>query len=390
MPKPILVPKLGLTMRKATVVKWLKNEGDQVTKDLPVAVIETEKVSAEIQAPEDGVLLKIFSPKGSVVLVGATIGYVGQRGDAIPDLVLPQQPTVAAAPSASPPSSAPASGEAAPRTRRLSPRARMLAEQKGIDVAVINGTGPGEMVMETDVLEYIKSTLYRTSQGLKVKELIPMSATRRAIAENMTSSLQSMAQVTLTADVLARELEKRVQKGVGDTEHRITYTDVLVKVVAGVLERHPLLNSTLEGDQIKVVEEVNIGVGVAVDTGLVVPVIKDANKKTTEEISVTLRQLAEKARKGGLSMEDITGGTFTITNLGNYGIGAFTPIINPPQSAILGVGRILLKPAVVEGKLAVEPMMTLSLTFDHRIMDGHVAALFLKDLQERIESPQPD
>lgn len=264
----------------------------------------------------------------------------------------------------------------------------MLAEDRGVDLSKIVGSGLSGMVMERDVLEYIQNSLYRSAQGLKVKEVVPMSPTRKAIAENMVSSLQSMAQVTLTVDVLAAQPEKRLQGMVGQTEPRVTYTDLLVKIVADVLEHHSLLNSTLEEDQIKVLEEINIGVAVAADTGLVVPVIRDVNRKNLREISDAIRELAEKARQGRLTLDEITGGTFTITNLGAYGVGAFTPIINPPQVAILGVGRVIPKPAVENGNLAIKPMMTLSLTFDHRVIDGHTAALFLRDLQARIESPQ--
>lgn len=399
MAKPITIPKLGLTMRKATIVRWLAKEGEQVAKDRPVVAIETEKVSAEVQSPESGVLLKMLAPRGSVVQVGAVIGFVGQPGEAVPDLGAVQQAPVAAA--AKPATVAvvesrsgdEARGPAAQETtrRRVSPRAKMLAEQKGVDLSKVVGTGVNEMIMESDVLGYIDRSLHATSQGLKVKEAIPMSATRKAIAENMVSSLQSMAQVTLTVEAVASGLEKRLQEAGQAAEPRPTYTDILVKIVARALERHPVVNSTLEDDQVKVVEEVNVGVAVAAETGLVVPVVRGANRKSINEISRAIKELAEKARRGALTLEDITGGTFTITNLGAYGVDSFTPIINPPQSAILGVGRISPKPTVDEGgTLVVKPMVVLSLTFDHRVMDGHTAALFLKDLKERVESAVTD
>jgi pyruvate dehydrogenase E2 component (dihydrolipoyllysine-residue acetyltransferase) len=389
LPKPIHIPKLGLTMKKATVVKWLKNEGEAVVRDKPIALIETEKVSAEIQAPDDGVLLKVLSPKGSVVPVGAVIGYVGQPGDPIPEPDAAQPPTAAAA---APTTIAGPQGAEKPASadvprRKVSPRAKMLADEKGIDLSKVVGSGPGNIVMERDVLDHIQNSLYRTAQGLKVKAVIPMSATRKAIAENMVSSLQSMAQVTLMVDVLAGQLEKRISNAEGK---KVTYTDLLVLMVAEVLGQHPLLNSTLEDDQIKVIEEINIGVAVAADTGLVVPVIRGANKRSLAEVSDAIRELAEKAREGRLTLDEITGGTFTITNLGSYGVGAFTPIINPPQVAILGIGKVALKPVVEDGNVAVRPMMTLSLTLDHRAIDGHTAALFLRDLQTRIENPQVD
>ncbi len=389
MPKPITVPKLGLTMKKATVVKWLRNEGEPVGRDKPVALIETEKVSAEVLAPDDGVLLKVLAPKGSVVQVGAVMGYVGQPGEPIPDSGVAQStPGTVVAPSVVGPKSTGMASPADLPRRKVSPRAKMLAESKGVDLSKVVGSGLSEMVMERDVLDYIQNSLYKSAQGLKVKEVVPMSPTRKAIAENMVSSLQSMAQVTLTVDVVAVQLEKRLQGVGGQGESKATYTDLLVNIVAGALEQHPLLNSTLEDDQIKVLDEVNIGVAVAADTGLVVPVVRDANRKSLLEISDAIRELAEKARQGKLTLEEITGGTFTITNLGAYGVGAFTPIINPPQVAILGVGRAAMKPIVEDGNLAIRLIMPLSLTFDHRVIDGHTAALFLRDMQTRIESPQ--
>jgi pyruvate dehydrogenase E2 component (dihydrolipoamide acetyltransferase) len=389
MPKPITVPKLGLTMKKATVVKWLKNEGEPVARDKPVVLIETEKVSAEVQAPDDGVLLKVLASKGSVVQVGAVIGYVGQPGEQIPVSSVAQSiPETVVAPSFVGPKSAGTTVPVDLARRRVSPRAKMLAESKGVDLSKVVGSGPSEMVMERDVLDYVQNSFLKSAQGLKVKEVVPMSPTRKAIAENMVSSLQSMAQVTLTVDVIATQLEKTLQGVDGRGESKVTYTDLFVNIVAGGLEQHPLLNSTLEDDQIKVLDEINIGVAVATDTGLVVPVVRDANRKNLREISDAIRDLAEKARQGKLKLEEITGGTFTITNLGAFGVGAFTPIINPPQVAILGVGRAAMKPVVENGNLAIKLMIPLSLTFDHRVIDGHTAALFLRDLQTRIESPQ--
>jgi pyruvate dehydrogenase E2 component (dihydrolipoamide acetyltransferase) len=200
-----------------------------------------------------------------------------------------------------------------------------------------------------------------------------------------------MAQVTLTTEVDAFELHKLhlgwPRSGDGQSDSRPTYTDIFVKVVADLLGAHPLLNSTLEEDLIKVIEEINIGVAVAAETGLIVPVVKDADKKKVSEISAALRALVDKSKTGGLGMDDVMGGTFTITNLGRYDVDAFTPIINPPQAAILGVGRIVERPTVRDGKVVVGPTLVLSLTFDHRVMDGHVAATFLKALKQALENP---
>jgi len=381
----VVVPKLGLTMKKATVVKWHKREGDPVKKDEVIAEIETDKVTAEIQSPRDGVLLKIVGQKGSNVLVGGVLGYVGLQGENIPENVTPPISSPQAAEKMNRPSNAqPQIQDAPSEKKRLSPRAKRLVEEKAIDLSKVSGTGPEGMIMESDILSYIETNLSRTATGLKVKQVIPFTAIRKAIAENMTASLQGTAQVTLMSEVDASRLRDVLSEKESSDNH-LTYTDLLVQIVAKTLENHPLLNSTVEDDQIKIIEEINVGVGVAADSGLVVPVIRSANKKNLVEISSTLKGLGEKGRQQKLMLEDVSGGTFTITNLGMYGVDSFTPIINPPQTSILGVGEIALKPFVESGRIEARPTMTLSLTFDHRAMDGHVAANFLKDLKRSIE-----
>jgi pyruvate dehydrogenase E2 component (dihydrolipoamide acetyltransferase) len=374
-------------MKKATVVKWNKREGEVVKKDEVIAEIETDKVTCQIQSPQDGVLLKIIGQKGANVLVGGVLAYVGQQGEKIPETIATTQT----------PTSQPAAGtdkqvtiqpqiqSSSSEKKRMSPRAKRLVEEKGIDLSKVAGSGPEGMILESDILMYIETSLYRTSHGLKVKQIIPFTAIRRAIAENMTASLQGTAQVTLIVEVDTSRLQK-VLAGTQSSDNHLTYTDLLVQIVSKTLENHPMLNSTIEEEQIKVIEEINIGVGVAAESGLVVPVIRNANKKDLNEISINLKGLGEKARQQKLALEDVSGGTFTITNLGMYGVGAFTPIINPPQTSILGVGEVTLKPVVDSGKIEVRPMMTLSLTFDHRVMDGHIAASFLRDLKKAIES----
>lgn len=374
-------------MKKATVVKWHKREGEGVKKDETIAEIETDKVTCQIQSPQDGILLKILGQKGANVPVGGILAYVGQQGEQVPEnVVAPPSPTDKPAPIAGKQSSAqPLIQSPASDKKRVSPRAKRLVEEKGIDLSRIVGSGPEGMILESDILAYIETNLSRTSNGLKVKQVIPFTAIRKAIAENMTASLQGMAQVTLMAEAEVSRFQK-ILAGAESSDDHPTYTDLLVQLVSKTLENHPMLNSTIEEDQIKIIEEINIGVGVAAESGLVVPVIKNANKKGLSEISTALKGLGEKARQQKLMLEDVSGGTFTVTNLGMYGITAFTPIINPPQTSILGVGEVTLKPVVDSGKIEVRPMMMLSLTFDHRAMDGHIAANFLRDLRKAIES----
>jgi pyruvate dehydrogenase E2 component (dihydrolipoamide acetyltransferase) len=384
----ITIPKLGLTMKKATVVIWHKREGDAVKKDEVIAEIETDKVTCQIQSTQSGVLLKILGQKGSIVPVGEIIAYVGQQGEKIPESVpisQPQSSQTLAPTSVSPQAATLASSDVV--KRKISPRAKRLVEERRIDPSKIVGSGPEGMVLESDVAAYIETNLNRTAGGLKVKQVISFSAIRRAIAENMTASLQGTAQVTLMLEADATNLQKALSPASPSDENHLTYTDLLVKHVSRTLESHPIMNSTIEDNQIKIIEEINIGVGIAAESGLVVPVIRNSNRKSIDEISVSLKELGEKARNHRLTLDDVSGGTFTISNLGMYGISSFTPIINPPQTAILGVGQIALKPQVnPAGVIEVLPLMMLSLTFDHRAMDGHTAASFLRDLKKSIES----
>ncbi len=378
-------------MKKATVVKWLKSEGEAVARDKAVAVIETEKVSAELTAPEDGILLKILRPKGSTVVVGETVGFVGKIGEPVPEVTAAQPQTAAAsAPAAAGATVAP-TAQADVGRAKVSPRARLLAEENGLDLSKVAGTGPGGIILEKDVQEFIQRSLYTTERGLKVREVVPVSATRKAIGDNMTSSLQTMAQVTLHYEMDASELvayrEKRLPELEGKTGARVTYTDILVKVAARALRDHPMMNSTLEDAGIKVIEDVNVGVAVASDRGLIVPVVMNADKIDLAAVVTAMKDMSARGREGNLTLEEVMSGTFTITNLGMTAVDGFTPIINPPQVAILGVGRIVKKATVVADAVAVRPMVTFSLTFDHRVVDGYTAAEFLRAMVEMLQDP---
>lgn len=378
----VRMPKLGLTMTKGTVKKWLKSEGDRVSKGEPLFVIETEKISSTVEAPASGYLLKILAQVGSTLPVGAPVAYIGEFGEALPEVTPPLPVSEAAKPVER--EAKAVSKPLTPTRVRATPRAKALAEREGIDLTAIRGSGPGGLIVEEDVIKYLHEVRARTKSGLRVKEVIPLTSLRRTIAERMTESLRSMAQVTImreeVVDALIKvknELHQQIEK---DTNIRLTYTPILVKVVAEAIKKFPIVNSTLEDDSIKILDEINVGFAVAVDHGLVVPVVKDVDKKRLREIVVVCNDLARRAREGQLTMDDVSGGTFTITNLGMFGVDAFTPIINPPQTAILGVGRFILKPVVIDDKVAVANTCVFSLTFDHRVMDGHTAAQFLNEL----------
>ncbi|MEM4866880.1 MAG: dihydrolipoamide acetyltransferase family protein [Sulfolobales archaeon] len=371
----IRMPKLGLTMTKGVIKEWLKKEGERVEKDEPLFIIETEKITSTVTSPVSGYLLKILARVGSEVPVGQVVAYVGELGESIPGVAPP--PTVPAPP--------------APKVR-ATPRAKALAQKEGIDLSLVKGTGPEGLITEEDVLRYIRETRAKTKLGLKVKEVIPLTSLRKTIAERMTTSLRDMAQVTLFREEsvelvvkLKNELDPIIYR---ETGLKLTYTPIFIKIVAEALKRFPLVNSTLEDDAIKIIDEINVGFAVAVDHGLIVPVVRNADVKDLKTIVVEVNELIRKAREGKLTLDEVQCGTFTITNLGMYGIDGFTPIINPPQVAILGIGRIVNKPVFIGDKLVSKPMAVFSLTFDHRVIDGHTAAQFLDTIIRIMQSEE--
>ncbi|MDR5694026.1 MAG: dihydrolipoamide acetyltransferase family protein [Armatimonadota bacterium] len=394
MAREVILPQLGLAMEEGTIVKWLKGEGDQVEEGEPIVEIMTDKANVEVPAPASGVLVKILVPEGQAVPVGVPIAYIGQPGEEVP---------VLQATSARPAPVVPRAGKEKEETAReperkvqASPRARRLAEEHGIDLWTITGTGPGGRIVEEDVRRAIDR---KRAEAPVVREkgiegtLIPVVGMRGAIARRMMESIHGSAQVTLATEADATELV-RLRKRIGPELERqhgvhLTYTDLLVKAVARALTEHPRLNARWEGEAIRILPEIHIGVAVALEDGLVVPVIRNADRLGIVEISRAVALLSEKARAGRLTYEEMTGSTFTITNLGMYDIDMFTPIINPPEAAILGVGRIVEKPVIVEGRVEARFLMTLSLTFDHRIVDGAPAARFLQRVKELVENPYP-
>ncbi len=438
------------TMTKGKIGKWLVNEGDTVTQGQPLLEIETDKVVHEQESPTDGVIAQLFAEEGANVPVNALLAIIGAPGEEVARVeadtaaeqqqepkqeepgqpaqpkVTPSTPTVA--PKASPAArqlaeklaidltEVKASGpggrilesdvqryidlrepvQAPPETTRLkaSPLARRLAKEHGVDLSAIAGSGPDGRVVRDDVLQAASAApeipVVETPALQQATEVIPMDGIREIIAERMTMSVQTNASVTLHTEVDATafvELRGMLNDKLQAREVSLTYTDLLVKVVANALQEHPRLNVTLTDEGIHLLPDVNIGVAVALEDGLVVPVVQNADKERLSEISAQVRSFAERARSNQLTPGELQGGTFTITNLGNFGIDAFTPIINPPESAILGVGRILKKPVVHEDEIVVRSMLTLSLTFDHRVIDGAPAAQFLQTVSNYIQDP---
>ncbi|MHA1798166.1 MAG: 2-oxo acid dehydrogenase subunit E2 [Candidatus Helarchaeota archaeon] len=386
----LVLPKLGMTMTFGRLVKWLKKENDPIKKREEILEIDTDKVTLKIESPVEGYLRKILVEEKQKVPVGKILAIITTELDEeIGDLAeLLKEEKIEEKTTSPMPIPSLSQSRTIERGRIFaSPRARKLAREKNVDLNRVQGTGPNGRIIEKDIINYLERPKDITLSGIKVKEILPLEGIRGLIADRMKQSLQEIPQLTLTQKVNL-EIVTKVRKEINEKDlKRITITDVFVKVIAGVLEEFPIINSTIEFGEIKILDAINIGVATATDKGLIVPVIKNANKKSIHEISREVKKLAKGARSGSLSLEDLSGGTFTITNLGMFGIEAFTPIINPPESAILGVGKIVNEVmSSKEKQFAVKPLMTLSLTMDHRPFDGHVGAQFLSRIKEIFEN----
>jgi pyruvate dehydrogenase E2 component (dihydrolipoamide acetyltransferase) len=399
MPTFVELPKLTLTMEEGTIGKWYKKEGDRVEKGEPLCEVETEKTVDVIEAPASGVLRKIIFPEGSIVPVNKIIAVIAEPDEVIPDLErliegVEKAPGEKA--EALPALEIEKPMEAIKEEERLkvSPVARKLAEEYGIDLKQIKGTGPEGRIVREDVLKAIEEVKVKVAvaPAVKVVRPIPLTGMRKVIADRLTYSARTALHVPYTVEVDVTEITRLFQEVRSEIEKktgiRISYTDVLVKAAAEAIREHPIINSMIENDKIKILEDINIGVAVALEDGLIVPVIHNADKKSITEISATSKDLIEKARQKKLLTREASGGTFTVSNLGMFGIDFFAPIINPPESAILGVGRIVKKPVVLDDKITIRSIIALTLVADHRIIDGAAAARFLQTLKRILENPQ--
>jgi pyruvate dehydrogenase E2 component (dihydrolipoamide acetyltransferase) len=381
----VKMPKSSLTMEQGTILKWYKKEGDRIEKGEPLVQIMEQKSTIDLESTVSATVLKILAGENEDVPVGRIIAVLGEPGEEIPPLE--ELGVEEAKPKALEPElKASKFEEAKPYAEvKASPLAKKLAKEHGIDLSEIKGTGPGGRVTESDVQKYLEARAALKVEGKRVKETIPVTGLRRIVAERMVMSATTAPRITLFMEVDASGIKAFRERLKVFENLQVSYTDILVKAVAKALKEHPIINSTFEGDSVKIFEDVNIGVAVATDMGLVVPVIHNADQLPLSEISEKVRILAEKARENRLERRDVSDGTFTITNLGMYDIDTFTPLINPPECAILGVGRIVEKPIVKAGRIEVKPMMILSLSFDHRIVDGAPASRFMQTLKKIIE-----
>ncbi len=392
----IKLPRLGQGMESGTIVKWLKSEGDQVEKGEPLYELDTDKVTQEVEADASGVLLKIAVAEGEVE-VGKTIAVIGEQGEQVETKAeeQPRDEKPAAAASEAPRRQMTETREVASTVNgriKASPLARRIARERGIDLSAVAGTGPEGRVVAEDVERAAagaapapQAAPAPVSEDVEVEQL---SSMRKTIARRLTEAWQApVFQLGITVDMgRALEVRRRLVELQGEGA-KPTVSDLITKVCAAALMRHRAVNALYKGDAIEHHPTANIGIAVAIPNGLVVPVILSCERKTIAEIAAVRAELVDRARSGKLQQGDLDGGTFTISNLGMFGIERFIAVLNPPQAAILAVGSTEEKPVVVDGEVVVRQRMELTLTCDHRAVDGATGAQFLGDVRAFLEEP---
>ncbi len=447
----VVLPKMGMTMVEGTITDWFVQDGDTVNEGDQLFAFETEKVDYEVTAESDG-SLRIMQPVDSIVEAGGLVAYILAEGESLPEGAAPAA-TPASAPAAaatSPATPAPASAASTTANVKASPVAKKLAAERGIDLGTIQGSGPGGRILKEDVEQAPTPTAAPAAAGTAsngrikaspvakklaaehgidlsrvagsgpggriVKEdveaaisnpppataaapagplegSIPYRGIRRTVSQRMFESLQSMAQLTMTMEIDVTDAVRLRRDLVAAWEAegvRVSYTDMVIKAAALALRDHPRVNAILNEDTVEVQPEVHIGFAVALDEGLIVPVLRNADQVPIKQLAIDSAELARKAREGGLTPDELTGGTFNVTSLGMYGVDAFTPIVNPPQAAILGVGGIADRPAFVgDAGLDIErrSFLTISLTIDHRLLDGAPGAEYMQSVRRYLEHP---
>jgi pyruvate dehydrogenase E2 component (dihydrolipoamide acetyltransferase) len=393
----VVMPALEMAQETGKLIAWRKKEGDRVNKGEPLLEIETDKAVMEVEAPADGVLAGITGMVGADIPVGQTIAWIVAPGEGPPseDQSTTAAPTARAATQAKTElhiAAANSAGLPANHSARISPKARRLAKELGVDVVALRGTGPSGEILASDVQSAAPSSSNTVTTEKRSASLEVPSTLGRLMAERTAQSWRTVPHFFVTREIEATALNEYRKKLVGEIERthgvRITHTDVLVALTARVLLKHPRLNSSWTADGIRLHDYVNMGVAIAVNDGVVAAVIQNAHTASLPEIAKQRRDVAERARAGKLRPLDIADATFTISNLGMYHVDQFTAIITPPQAAILAIGGISDRVIAVEGRPTVRPMMTLTLSCDHRAADGARAAMFLNDLAEAILNPQ--
>ncbi len=424
----ILMPKMGMTMEEGTILKWLKQVGDEVVKGEVILEIQTDKVKMDVEAPADGVVLKIVAAEGSVVPVNIPIAYIGEAGETVAEEEKPVSITGSSSAETAEEIKAHDPGKAissidsekykaTPAAKRVAaekgidllnitpgssdgmirvedleavkatPLAQKIAHDQGIDLSAVKGSGVHGKITKEDLLSDSTIGISHADQS----RIAPLVGLRKVIAERMSLSWHEAPHAFISLEVdmtamanLRAEILKDLEKKTGK---KVSYNHLLIKVVARALRDNPAMNARFINKGIDYSEDVNIGVAVAAAEGLIVPVLHKADTLTIEDVVLNTNELIEKARDGKLVLKELEGGTFTISNLGMFGITKFGPIINPPEVGILGAGKIVESPVVEQGSIVIKPIMSLSLSFDHRAVDGAQAALFLSRVKDLMESP---
>lgn len=399
MPTEIYLLKVGMTMTEGVVDEWYVADGTEVKTGDPLYRLETEKVNMDVEAESDGIVRHI-EPAGKTLEPGDVVGWLYALDETIPD-VLPKaerktdlEPTEVGDESEESRNSSTEKTETTKPERKPSgepqrkvavvPAARRLARELNVDVTTVSGTGPRGRITKEDVE---KAATTASSDG---GEIVPMKGMRKTIADRMHESLQTSAQLTMDTEVRmddAMQLRTQLNEVWSDQGVHLTYTDLVMKATANALANHPRMNATLNDDKIQLNRVVNMGMAVALDEGLIVPVIKDASTKSLKEISLEAALVAERAKTNKLQLDDVANGTFTVTSLGMFGVDGFTPILNAPQTGILGVGRIYEGVSWVGEHPRKAHFLRLSLTWDHRVIDGAPAAQFLQEVKSLLEQP---
>jgi pyruvate dehydrogenase E2 component (dihydrolipoamide acetyltransferase) len=394
----VSLPRLGQGMEAGTIVRWLKSEGDQVEKGEPLYELDTDKVTQEVEAEASGVLLKILAGEGDEIEVGKRIAVIGEQGeDVAAEAEEDEQEEAAQRPVRDsgpvegvrgnrevPPTQHEAQPSRVDGRVKASPLARRIARERGIELTSLTGTGPEGRIVAEDVERAAATPAQATVGAAPLEaEVVPLTSIRRTIARRLTKAWEAPAfQISMSADMTrAQALRERLR------DEKVTVTDVLTRLSAIALLRHRELNAHFADDELRIFPSANIGLAVATERGLIVPVLREVERKSLLQLAAERGQLVERTRASKLTQEDLEDGTFTISNLGMYGVEIFTAVLNPPQAAILAVGAIEEKAVVEEGELVVRPLMAMTLTCDHRAVDGSKASEFLRELKLLLEEP---
>ncbi|MFW9963069.1 MAG: dihydrolipoamide acetyltransferase family protein [Candidatus Sifarchaeia archaeon] len=402
----MIMQRMSVAMEYGVILKWLKKEGDTVKQGEPIVEIFGEKNEFELESPADGVLLKILCEVDDEIPISEPIAYIGEKGEKVPD-IMPKKLNKAIATTPAVP--VPTQVVSAPTTKtvskattkpvetrlpggkfKASPRAKQKAKEIGVDLSLVVGSGPDGRIVEKDVLAVQSTSQIVVSDDRKIKQVSPLTPLRRTIARRMTQSAQNphitmITEIDMTEVVeLRNEINERVEKKHGI---RVSFNDIIVKAVADTLDRFPKFNATLVGNELVLFDEVNIGVAMATKDGLIVPTVRDANIKSITEIALETKDFGKRAKSNELTPEELTGSTFTVSNLGPFNVDLFIPVINPPETAILALGQISKKPVVIDDKITIRSMMMASCAVDHRVLDGAPAGQFLAALKESLENP---